>query len=233
MQEYQVFADRDALVAAAVERIVEALTQAINERGRALMLVSGGSSPEPVYRALAQRDLSWSSVSVALVDERWVDPGHSASNEGFIRRHLLTGPAAEAEFIGMKTSAETPQAGLAECESRYKALPEGADVCLLGMGSDGHTASLFPYAEGLDQALAGAQRCAAITAKQSDVTGNYTARMTLTAHYILSARRRLLLLTGEEKRSVLREALAGEDNQAMPVRAILNAAQTTDVFWAA
>ena len=113
MQEYQVFADRDALVAAAVERIVEALTQAINERGRALMLVSGGSSPEPVYRALAQRDLSWSSVSVALVDERWVDPGHSASNEGFIRRHLLTGPAAEAEFIGMKTSAETPQAGLA------------------------------------------------------------------------------------------------------------------------
>ncbi len=228
-----VFADREALIAAVVERIVEVLGKAINERGRALLLVSGGSSPEPVYRALAQKDLPWSSIRVALVDERWVEPDHSASNEGFIRRHLLTGPAADAEFIGMKTPAETPQAGLAECESRYAALPERADVCLLGMGSDGHTASLFPYAEGLDLALASAQRCAAITAKQSDVTGNYTARMTLTVHYILAARQRILLLTGEEKRSVLREALAGDDIQAMPVRAILQATQTTDVFWAA
>lgn len=233
MQEHHVFDDRDALVAAAVERIFEALTQAINERGRALMLVSGGSSPEPVYRALAQKDLPWSSVGVALVDERWVEPDHSASNEGFIRRHLLTGPAADAEFIGMKTRAATPESGLSECESRYDALPERADVCLLGMGSDGHTASLFPYAEGLDLALASAQRCAAITARQSDVTGNYTARMTLTVHYILAARQRILLLTGEEKRSILRQALAGDNIQAMPVRAILQATQTTDVFLAA
>lgn len=233
MQEQYVFADRDALVAAAVERIVEALTEAIDEHGSALLLVSGGSSPEPVYKALAQRTLPWSSVTVALVDERWVEPDHSASNERFIRRHLLTGPAAEAQFIGMKTSAETPQAGLAECESRYAALPDNADVCLLGMGSDGHTASLFPYAEGLDQALSGEQRCAAIKAEESEVTGRYTARMTLTVNYILSAKLRILLLTGEEKRSVLRDALAGDDIQAMPVRAILNAAQITDVFWAA
>ena len=98
------------------------------------------------------------------------------------------------------------------------------------MGSDGHTASLFPYAEGLAQALAAKQRCAAISAEQSDVTGDHTERMTLTAPYILAARQRLLLLAGAEKKACFYDALAGDDVLAIPVRAILHADEMTEVY---
>nr|WP_183410963.1 6-phosphogluconolactonase [Litorivivens lipolytica] len=219
------------MVEALVTHLAETLKQAVAEQGQGVMLVSGGSSPQPVYEALSQKDLPWSAISIVLVDERWVDVDHPASNEAFIRRHLLAGAASSARFFGMKTSAASPQAGQRECEQRLAVLPAQADICLLGMGNDGHTASLFPYAQGLTEALYGNQRCAAIVAEQSEVTGEHTERMTLTAPHLLAAKQRVLMMTGDEKLSTYRKAANGKDIEAMPVRAILNASEPVSVFW--
>ncbi|CAA0090957.1 6-phosphogluconolactonase [Zhongshania aliphaticivorans] len=226
------YTNRPEMVAALVEEIAGLLNEAIAARGQASFLVSGGSSPQAVYDALAERQLDWSKVIVALVDERWVPSDHSASNEDFISRHLLRGPAADATFLTMKTDALNAAEGLTECEARYAALPSHADVCLLGMGGDGHTASLFPHAEGLAAAMAqdSEMRCAVIEAKPSEVTGSHTERMTLTRRYIAAARKRLLLIAGTEKQEVYHLAKACEDSNAMPVSAVL--ATEIDVYWA-
>ena len=229
----QFYQDRDSLVTSLADKLAAVLENAIADRGEACLLVSGGSTPKPVYRALASRPLDWSKVTVALVDERWVDADHPASNEQFIRQNLLIDAAAEAKFVAMKTAAATAQLGLEECLCRYQGLPAQPDLCLLGMGPDGHTASLFPHATGLDAGLAnGADRCVAITARQSDVTGVHTERMSLSAAAILGCRHIVLLITGEEKLAVYRQALSGPDALEMPVRAVLRQTQTpVSVYW--
>lgn len=225
------FDERQSLVTAVVDHISELLNEAIIERGSASFLVSGGSSPQAVYEALAERQLDWSKVVVALVDERWVTQEHAASNEAFIRRSLLQNCAAAAKFIGMKTAAHSAEAGLQDCETWFAALPPKADVCLLGMGSDGHTASLFPYGAGLAHAMSsGDARCAVIHAQQSEVTGAHTERMSLTLPYLLAARQRILLITGSEKYAVYCAAKASSDFMSTPVSAVLNT--DVDVYWA-
>lgn len=233
MKEYAL-RDRPSLIVAVTQHITDALRAALLARGSATFLVSGGSSPRRIYDALSQVELDWSKVTVALVDERWVDADHQASNETFIRNHLLQGFAAKASFIGMKTSAATVWDGLAECEARYGALSEQPDICLLGMGNDGHTASFFPHARGLEEALAlpssgKAPRCAAIEAIASEVTGEHTQRMTVSLSYLSAARERLLLINGEEKRDTWRVAKGGIERDAMPVRALFE--WPLDVYW--
>ena len=228
------FENRLQLEAALTQRLSDSLQSALVADGAATFLVSGGSSPRQVYEALSQVDLDWSRVTVALVDERWVDAGHKASNEAFIRKHLLQGCAANAFFVGMKTPAATVWDGLAECEARYAALSERPTICLLGMGNDGHTASFFPHAKGLDQALAlptseKESRCAAIEAIASEVTGEHTQRMTVSLSYLSAAHERILLINGEAKRETLGAAKAGSDRNAMPVRALFD--WPLDVYW--
>jgi 6-phosphogluconolactonase len=226
------FDDRQTLVVALVDHISELLSEAIAARGSASFLVSGGSSPHAVYEALAKRQLDWSKVTVALVDERWVPQEHAASNEAFIRRSLLQDSAAAATFIGMKTAAHSAETGLQDCEAWFAALPAKADVCLLGMGSDGHTASLFPHSEGLENAMSstGDARCAVIHAQQSEVTGAHTERMSLTISYLSAARQLILLITGSEKYEVYRAAKNSTDPMSTPVTAVLNT--DVDVYWA-
>ncbi len=199
------------------------------------LLVSGGSTPAPLYKALSKTDLDWQRIHVALVDERWVDQEHDASNEALIRHSLLINNALKAPFTGMKTSAPSAKEGQAETEIAYQKLPKPFSVILLGMGSDGHTASLFPHAEGLETALdeKNTQLTAAITAKQSEVTGVNTERLTLTLTGLLQSDRLILLITGDEKLSVFRQAMSDGPVEDMPIRALLR--QNTvpfEIYWA-
>lgn len=231
----RLFKSREEMIVAVREDCLTALQQAIEERGEATFLLSGGSSPEPVYKSLSEVDIDWSSVYVGLVDERWVDFNHDKSNEAFIARTLLQNKAASANLIGMKNSAETAAEGLADCESAYQQLAQPFDVTILGMGPDGHTASFFPHAHGLEAALNPESKklCAAIIAKQSEVTGTATERMTLTLNGLLQSRHLMLLITGEEKLKVFREAQAGNDVAAVPVRAVIQQEQVPlIVYWA-
>lgn len=231
----RLFENRAEMIAALQAECEAALRTAVEERGEATFMVSGGSTPEPLYKALSQVDLPWESVYVALVDERWVDFDHDKSNEAFTVKHLIQNKAAVANLVGMKNSAETAEQGLDDCESAYQQLAQPFDITILGMGSDGHTASLFPHAQGLADALTpdSEQLCAAIIAKQSEVTGAITERMTLTLAGLLRSKVLMLLITGDEKLAVLRAAQAGNDVSEMPIRAVLQQQQVpVVVYWA-
>src|SRR5262249_7486093 len=150
---------------------------AIASRRQATLIVPGGKSPQATFERLAREALDWIAVTVTLTDERWVSADDAASNEAFARRVLLTGRAADARFVGLYTGDESPEAGEAACAERLSTLTRPFDVVLLGMGDDGHTASLFPGAEALGAALDehATQPCKAIRAP-----GIEPPRMTLT-----------------------------------------------------
>ncbi len=231
----RLFDNRADMIAALQAECETALRHAIEDRGEATFMVSGGSTPEPLYKALSNSDLDWESIYVALVDERWVEFSHDKSNEAFTVKHLIQNKAAVANLVGMKNSGSTAAEGLADCESAYQQLAQPFDITILGMGSDGHTASLFPHAQGLDEALNpdSDHLCAAITAIQSDVTGTVVERMTLSLAGLLRSRSLILLITGEEKLAVLRAAQGEGDVKDMPIRALLRQDRVPVViYWA-
>ncbi|MEK1943444.1 MAG: 6-phosphogluconolactonase, partial [Pseudomonas sp.] len=133
--------------------VAQALTAALRERDFASLVVSGGRSPVAFLEALSTQKLEWSRVVVSLADERWVPVEHSDSNEALVKRHLLRGEAARAHFLGLYRSPVSLDASVAGANVALSELPQPIDVLVLGMGDDGHTASLFPNSPLLAQAL--------------------------------------------------------------------------------
>ena len=210
--------------------VTDAINGGIAERGRASLVLSGGSTPVRLFQHLAQRPIAWADVTVTLTDERWVDETSDESNAAMLRRELLTGEAAAAAFISLKTGHATPEEGETACASRLAELPVPYDLVVLGMGTDGHTASLFPGDANLTHALDPdtAQPCIA-----ANPPGAAQARITLTLPSLLSCRRLVLLISGTEKRAVLESALKEGPVEEMPVRALLRQdAVPVDIFWA-
>jgi 6-phosphogluconolactonase len=223
------FPDRKNLVIDLAEQIGELLTKGITDNGRASLAVSGGSTPVELFERLAGLDIPWQDVVITLVDERWVEPTEDDSNEHLVRNHLLKDKALAATFIGMKNSAATASAGEKECEQKLHEVSRPFDMLILGMGGDGHTASLFPGAEKLSLAtdMESGRTCMGI----APLTAPHE-RMTLTLPAILDSRHIFLHITGREKHDVLQEALTEGPTVEMPIRFILRQ-QTTpvSVFW--
>lgn len=233
------YEDRDSLFAALSDYCQLTLSEACQANDAASFMVSGGSTPAPLYDSLSQLDLPWSKIHVALVDERWVDKDHSASNTAFAERTLIKDKAANCRFIPIKSDFDSAQQGLAHSEALYQQLPQPFDITVLGMGKDGHTASLFPHAQGLEDALSlpakgqKAPLLAAIMANKSEVTGDSLERITLSLHGLLQSRQLILLITGEDKLAVLRQAQNCTNVADMPLAAVLQQNQVpVHVFWA-
>ncbi len=222
------FTDRTEMIDALYQVFVEDLLQL-----PATLLLSGGSTPGPLYQKLSGAELDWSRISIALVDERWVETDHAASNERMLREKLLLDNAIQANFIGMKNGHRSPLDGQAGCNARYARLPKPYRICLLGMGVDGHTASLFPRAEALDTALGSQQCCAAIRAIPSEVTGEFVERMTMTPWSILQSEKLILLITGEDKWQVFQQAIESGITNDLPISTFIHQAQIPlEVYWA-
>ena len=219
-----------ALEHALVGEIRVDLEEAIEARGVASLVVSGGRTPANLFHLLGAEPIDWSRVWVTLADERWVDPSAAGSNERMVREALLAGPAAKAHFVGLKNPSAVVEQGL---EWSWRALTRIArpfDVVLLGMGDDGHTASLFPGSAGLAGALdtSAPPACVAMRAPQAPHD-----RMSLNLAALLDARRLVLHIVGAGKWQVYAQAREPGPATEFPVRGILHQQQVpVDVFWA-
>ena len=225
MREY---ASKEALAAGFADVIARHLSDAVAANGRAVLAVSGGSTPKALFKALSTRALDWSAVSVLPVDERWVPEDSERSNARLVRENLLVNEARAAGFVSLHHPAAEPETGLDHVRLAVDALPRPFDVVILGMGTDGHTASFFPGGDLLARAMA---RDTVETVVPMRAPGAGEPRVTLTLPLIVEARHLFLHIEGEEKRAVLRAAEAGEDVEEMPVRAVLDAANL-EVVWA-
>ena len=209
------------LAGALARYVAEQLRQAVQRRGRALLVVSGGSTPVPFFEALSGQPLDWNEVCVTLADERWVDAAHPDSNERLVRLHLLKDQAGAARFMPLYNGASTPDKGLADVEARLAGLPWPADVTVLGMGGDAHTASLFPHAAELPAALDehATTRCVTVAAPKAPNVP--LPRVSLNRHALLDAAQLVVHVTGEAKQAVLRQALQDGPVTDMPIRLAL------------
>ncbi len=218
-------ADGAELARSLAVHVASILRQAIERDGAASLLVSGGRSPIPFFEALSEQPLDWRRVQVGLVDERWVAPDQDGSNEALVRHHLLRGLAAEASFVGLYQPAASLEAAARQAGQALSALKQPFDAVVLGMGEDGHTASLFPGSPNLAQGLAGtcAEPCMAMIAPVEP-----RQRITLTWPLLAGARHRCLAIQGPAKLETLREALRA-DPLRMPIRAFLG--EPLEIYW--
>jgi 6-phosphogluconolactonase len=210
------------------EKIVTLLNQGIRVNGRASLVLSGGRTPVGLFQQLAEQALDWAKVDITLADERWVPADDEASNEKTIRTHLMQGKASAATFYSLKTDANDATSAVSELTAQLESIQTPFDVLILGMGEDGHTASLFPCSAQIDDGLNldSGQRYIAV---QPTTAPNQRISLTLPA--LLNSRHVFLHLTGESKQKVLQTALSGDDERAMPIRAILNRADV-ELVWA-
>ena len=193
--------------------LAAALREGIETRGRGLLAVSGGRTPRHVFERLRELEVDWSKVTVTLIDERWVAPDHPESNELLVRTYLLQGAAAAAEFVPLYGGEDTPQTGQAACEVRMQALQLPFDAVYLGMGDDGHIASLFPGDPAVEVR---AGRCVAVAP-----SGSRLPRMSLTAPTLLEAGKVFLLFNGADKHAKYAAARQPGSPAEIPLRLVL------------
>lgn len=231
--------DERQLAHALAQDIAQRLATAVAERGQALLAVSGGKSPVALFQALAVQPLLahvWPHTTVLLVDERCVPPTHADSNARLVREHLLQGPAAAARWVplvngelGMtQTNPDVLRLRLA-AEARLAPLPWPLDVAVLGMGLDAHTASFFPGAPGLGEALTTAARCAWVL-PDPVLNKAHHARITLSLSTLLAARHLCLPLSGAAKHAVYAQARQAATAER-PVSLLLCQTQTPVAVW--
>ncbi|MFC5736085.1 6-phosphogluconolactonase [Sinirhodobacter huangdaonensis] len=217
------YPDREMLMVALADTIASQLRETLAREGRAVLSVPGGTTPGPVFDILSGVALDWENISVLLNDERWVPEDSPRSNTRLLRERLLRDRAAAAQLVPLYAPAPRPEDRLDELAAGVAAvLP--ITVLLLGMGADMHTASLFPGADRLAEALA--PDAPVLMALCAEAAGE--PRITLTAPALRSAMHCHILITGDEKRAALDRAAQLPEAEA-PARIVLN---TATIHWA-
>jgi 6-phosphogluconolactonase len=220
----------DALAREAAASIASNLAHAYDERGIASLVVSGGRTPARLFEQLSGQDIDWRRVCVALADERWVDPSDAGSNEKLVRDHLLKNKAASARFAGLKNAAPSPDLGAVSAWETFARVPRPFDVTVLGIGDDGHTASLIPGSPNLAIAL-NPTASAGCVGMWSPIAPH--PRLSLNLSALLDSRRVLVLMEGEGKRRTYAAADGPGAIEEMPIRAVLRQKRTpVEVLWA-
>jgi len=218
------FADPQALAQALADAVAADLRDAIAERARAALALSGGTTPRAFLRSLAQRELDWSRVAVTLADERCVPPDDARSNERLLRETLFTGAASAARFVPLHRDVPAPEDEVSAIDADIARIGLPFDVVVLGMGLDGHTASLFPDGDRLDAAL-DARGTSYVSPMRSPSASE--PRMTLTLPALVATRHLALHIEGIGKRNAY-ESL----DATSPLGAVLAVASSpVDIYW--
>jgi 6-phosphogluconolactonase len=221
--KWESYPDREMLMLGLANVIAGQLADFLRRDGKATLSVPGGTTPGPIFDTLSGVDLDWANVAVVLNDERWVPESSERSNTRLLRERLLRGRAAQARLVPLYAPAEQPEEMLEALADRLKPhLP--ISVLLLGMGADMHTASLFPGADRLEEALSASAPL--LLPMRAEAAGE--PRITLTAPVLRGAFNIHILITGPEKRAALERAATLTPMEA-PVRAVLDNAT---VHWA-
>ncbi|MEB3277280.1 MAG: 6-phosphogluconolactonase [Cyanobacteriota bacterium] len=212
----------DDLARQCAQQMASAIDRALGERDRAQIALAGGETPKAAYRMLARQHLPWDRVDVLLGDERWVPPDDASSNARMLLETLLAAgePGAAARFHPVPTQLASPQAGAEAFAELIEKLcpgrPPQLDLVLLGLGDDGHTASLFP----------GTAAPAVVDRWTTIGEGKGLPRVTLTAPVLSAARQVLFLVSGAGKQQALGRLLdPAEDPQRTPARLVQPSAE--------
>ncbi len=227
LDEY-LYSDRERLDTALSQAVADTLRHCIGQSGSACLAVSGGSTPRNMLAQLSRQDLDWSKVYVLLADERWVDPVSERSNERMVRECLLQNQAAAADFKGLYVPDCPAKDAIAALKPVTDILEKPLDILLLGMGEDGHTASLFPCAKNITSLLD-----ADIAEKLVPVIPETAPdeRMSLSFGSLIQARFICLHIAGEMKRDVLQKIMAGQ--KEAPVGSVIQEAKgSVRLYWA-
>ena len=206
------------------------LAKAVKNTGKASIAVSGGSTPKGFFSVLSQSDIDWSKVTITLADERWVPIDSDASNTRLVHENLLQNKAKEAKFFHLKQGNEITSETLADLNVAASKTLLPLDVLILGMGEDGHTASLFPCSDEITSGLDVTND--AVLLKVQPKTASHQ-RISFTFASLMTSKNIFLHSCGEGKKTVLTQALEGNDPFEMPIRAFLqHPSLNTQIFWA-
>lgn len=223
------FANSAILAAALAEDVASALRTAISRDGKASLLVSGGSTPKLFFQHLSRAELDWAKVYISLVDERWVEPTSDRSNAKLVAENLLQGDATAAHFEPLFVEGKSANEGIAELTTKFSAMAQPISVVILGMGTDGHTASFFPGGDNLSQAI-DMSNDAMFSSMRAAGAGE--ERITFTLKALLNTAMLALHIEGDEKAKVLEDALGEGETEEMPIRAVLRQEKTPlNIYW--
>ena len=216
----RIFANTEALDEALAQYVEGALREAVGVRGNASLVVSGGSTPRGFFKRLADKPLPWQSIEIMLADERWVPVDHPDSNEGQLR--ALLPEQISDRFLSLRGEGEDVLAQAALVNKQLVNHPL-FDVAILGMGTDGHTASLFPdapqFSKGLDTTNPNA--CLVVDPPQAA-----HQRISMSLGRLLRSQQIIVHVTGEQKAEMLCEAWRGNDSYRFPIAAVLHQQRT-------
>jgi 6-phosphogluconolactonase len=210
------FADRVSASGAAAELMAKSIRSCLDRQDRCSIVVSGGSTPGPCFDSLSQMPLEWPRVTVIPSDERWVPADHPDSNERLIRERLLVNKAASGQVLPLFRKDVEPPAAVSLIEQDLAELATPVSCALLGMGEDGHFASLFPDLDGLKQALEpnSGEPCLVVKTASSP-----HLRISLSLAFLLESEAIVLLIFGAAKRRVFDAAATG--NTAYPIESLI------------
>lgn len=214
------YSSRELLMTSLASIIAGQLADEIEKSASAVLAVPGGTTPGPLFDALSHADIDWSKIKIMLTDERWVPESSERSNTALVRRRLKKNKAQNAGFVTFDAVEPTPEDALPRLTAKLSGcLP--LTVCLLGMGADRHTASLFPGADRLDEALSPD----APPLLPMRAAGAGEPRLTLTAPVLAGAAHVHLLTVGPDKKVALDQAYQDRSTSQSPVRVVLDQAQ--------
>lgn len=219
-----------ALAEQLADWVAARLMAAISARGTGFLAVSGGSTPKLFFQALSKRELDWDRIVITLIDERFVEPSSPRSNQGLVEANLLQNAAQRARFVPLYKGADEPEEGARLAGEALAGAPWPLDVAVLGMGNDGHTASMFPDAPNL-AALVDPHGTRKVASVHAESAGE--ARLTLTLPAIVSADALVLHIEGPAKKEALDAALEASDAPRKPIATVIGSAPKVEVFWTA
>ncbi len=205
----------ESAAASLAEQVSAVLRAAVSARKQASLLVPGGRTPVAFFRALRRHDIPWKQVAIGLTDERWVPSEHADSNERLVRAELLVGAAAVAQWVPLHNPAPSAAQGAEQSWRNMGRLGRPFDAVVLGMGEDGHFASLFPDSPGLATALDPAATPACVPMRATSAPAD---RISLNLAALADSRRVFLFITGERKLALI-EASGLRD--PLPIDALL------------